>query len=516
MKKRVWFFLVLAVFSSALWAGGNRERSRSSVQDTFILAIESDPGIDINTISTSGRYDLSLERLLYSPLLDYYGPNDVIWQLAESADISPDNRVVTYHLRKGVVWSDGVPFTADDVIFTFEHIIKTDYANGHDNFVFGGTPLTMVKPDDYTVELHYPVPVVNPLEASSAEHYIMPRHIYGGDASLDNNPKNRTPVGTGAYKLAEYAAGQYIRLTANETYFGGPAKIKNIVFQIVSDLNAAKLALQKGEIHAMSITVADAENLKGDLDIYAYPEDRVGYLAFHLGSSRVKDINLRKAVFFALNRNEMNIGAYVSKDYYEDAVSLLPYANPFFTDNLERYGRDQVKAGEYLAKVSGPVPVIRIAYGANQVAQEVEAMVMQQNLRAIGITAELQAWDSTSLYNKLREGSDEFDIWLGGYIMGIDPSNYATLFTTNGGANYCKWDDPVLDAMWTAGAVEIDPAKRIQIYYDIQRYVADQAVFYPIVSNHRILGVTRNVGGIEDARLIPIYTFQDMSKLFFK
>jgi peptide/nickel transport system substrate-binding protein len=323
-------------------------------------------------------------------------------------------------------------------------------------------------------------------------------------------------VGTGPYKLVEYAAGQYVRLTANENYFLGQAKIKNVIFQIVSDLNAAKLALQKGEIHAMSITVTDAENLKNTLSVHAYPEDRVGYLSFHLASTRVQDINLRKAIFFALNRDEMNVGAYVSKEYYVDAVSILPYANPFYTENLEKYGQDLTKAREYLAKVSGTIPVIRIAYSANTPAQEVEAMVAQQNLRAIGITADLLALDGTYLYDKLEAGTNDFDIYLGGYIMGIAPGNYATLFSTNGAANYSKWNDSTLDAQWVAGSVEADAAKRLQIYQDIQRYVNDQAVFYPIVTNLRILGLSNNVGGIDDARMIPIYTFEDMSKLYFK
>jgi peptide/nickel transport system substrate-binding protein len=114
---------------------------------------------------------------------------------------------VTVYLRWGVLWSDGVPFTADDVIFTFEHIIKAKYANGRDGFVIGGMPVILTKRDDYIVEIRYPVLIPNVIELVSAEHFIMPKHIYQGDATLDNNPKNANPVGTGPYKLAEYRAG---------------------------------------------------------------------------------------------------------------------------------------------------------------------------------------------------------------------------------------------------------------------------------------------------------------------
>ncbi|MDR2534467.1 MAG: ABC transporter substrate-binding protein [Treponema sp.] len=512
--------LIAAAFVLAagiLFAGsGRQQQAAPKSRDTLVFTFEGDPGNDINTISTSGRYDLSLERLLYQPLLNYYGPNDITWLLAESADISADHQVVTYHLRKGVVWSDGTPFTAEDVIFTFEHIIKAPYANGQDNFVFDGKPVRFVKKDDFTLELHYPVFVPNPLEAVSVEHFIMPKHIYQGDPTLDNNPKNQNPVGTGPYKIAEYRAGQYVRLAANERYWRGTPKIPNLVIQFISDLNSAKLALQKGEIHGLPISVSDAESLKkSNIQIFPYPEDRVAYLVFNLNSSRVQDINLRKAVFFGLNRNEMNVGAYISNDYYVNAYSIFPYSNPFYTDTVEKYEQDTAKSRDYLSKVQS-VPSLRLGYLANNTAQETQAMVAQQNLKAIGITLELNALDSALLTVKMREGSPDYDIYLGGYIMGIDPGNYGTLFTTESPVNYGRFKDPILDGKWVAGSVEADQTKRREIYHDIQRYIADQAVWFPIVTNKRILAFTPDVDGIAEARLIPIYNFEDMSKLFFK
>jgi peptide/nickel transport system substrate-binding protein len=514
--QRFSFALAVLLVLTVLPAMARSQQETAAPSDTFIYGIEGDPGNDINTITIGDRYGLTLERLLYSPLYNYFGPGDISYLLAERVEVSPDNLTVTFHLRRGVLWSDGVPFTADDVIFTFEHIIKAEYANGRDGFVIGGTPVTLTKRDDYTVEIRYPVFIPNVLELAAAEHFIMPKHIYGNDATLDNNPKNANPVGTGPYKLAEYRAGQYVRLTANENYFMGKPKIPTVIFQIVSDLNSAKLALQKGEINALVLANSDADSFKNtNVSIHAYPEDRVGYLSFHLGSPRVQDINLRKAVFFALNREEMNIGAYLSSDFYVNAYSFLPYSSAYYTENLEKYERDIAKVRQYLSQLNS-VPVLRLAYTANNVQQEVQAMVAQQNLRAVGITLELVAMDSTSLYDKLEKGSDEFELFLGGYIMGIDPSNYATLFVSGSAYNYSHLSDKALDDLFAAGAVEGDQAKRLQIYQDAQRRLADLSVLYPIVTNKRLLGLTNNVGGVEEARLIPIYTFEDMSKLYFK
>ncbi len=485
--------------------------------NTFIYGIEGDPGNDVNTISTSGRFDLMTERMFYSPLYSYYGPDDISYFLAKDVKVSEDGMTLTVTLRDDVVWSDGTPFTADDVVFTFDHIIKAPHANGHDGLVFNGQPTKVTALDKYTVEFVTPVFVASMLENLANEHYIMPKHIYEGDETLDNNVKNQTPVGTGPYTLAEYKAGQYVKFAANKTYFKGEPKIETVYFQIVGDKNSAMLALKTGQINALVLSNDVAEDFKDTaVDVIAYPEDRVGYASFIMTSDKVQDINFRKAVFYALDRHQMNLGGYLSEDYFVDAVSYLPYTNPFFTKDLETYTRNVDTAKEYLAKAENVPSSISIAYGVGNMQQEVQALVMQQNLKEVGITAEIAPVDSNALYDGLRKGTSPYDIFLGGYIMGVDPASYATLFSTDAAANYSRMSEPKLDELFKAGAVETDAAKRLEIYQESQRVLADAAVHYPIVTNSRLLGVTQDVGGIDEARLIPIYTFNDMGELYFK
>ncbi|MBQ8973350.1 MAG: ABC transporter substrate-binding protein [Clostridia bacterium] len=489
----------------------------SAANNTFIYGIGGDPGNDINTISTSGRFDLTAERLLYSPLFNYYGPDDIEYRLAESFELSEDGQTLTVHLRQDVVWSDGEPFTADDVVFTYQTIIDTDYANGHDAFVFGDEKVTVEKTDDYTVVFQVPVYFPALLENIGAEHYIMAKHIYEGDETLDNNPKNATPVGTGPFVLDEYVAGQYMKFSANKTYFLGEPKVETLILQFVTDQTSALLALQTGEINALVIdNTSDADDLDVNaVTVYAYPEDRVGYLGFNLSGSRASDINLRKAAFYAINRTELNLGTYISEDYYVDAVSFLPYSNPYVTNDLEDYAYNPEKSAEYLAQVEGDIPTLRLAYTANNLTQETQALIIQQQLKAAGIDVELKAMDGTALTNLYYEEHDEYDLFIGGYIMGIDPSSYATLFVSDGSANFYHVADEELDGYFAAADVETDPDARLALYQDAQRRLADLAVQYPIVTNLRLLAVTNDVSGVEDARLIPIYTFSNFDQLSF-
>ncbi len=513
--KRLILLLVAAslMLTLALPVTGMADKANN----TFIYGIEGDPGNNINTISTSGRYDLMTERMLYSPLYSYYGPDDISYFLAKDIAVSEDGLTYTITLRDDVVWSDGAAFTADDVVFTFDHIIKAPHANGHDGLVFNGQPTKVTALDKYTVEFVTPVFVASMVENLANEHYIMPKHIYEGDEALDINVKNQSPVGTGPYTLAEYKAGQYVKFSANKTYFKGVPKIETVYFQIVGDKNSAMMALKTGQINALVLANDTADDFKNtDVDVIAYPEDRVGYASFIMTSGKVQDLNFRKAVFFALDRHEMNKGAYMSEEFFVDAVSFLPYTNPFFTSEVETYARNVDTAKEYLKKAEKVPSSITIAYAVGNAQQEVQALMMQQSLKEAGITAEIAPVDATALYDGLGNGTSPYDIYLGGYIMGVDPASYAALYVTGAAANYSSMSDAKLDELFKAGAVETDPAKRSEIYKEAQRILADLAVLYPIVTNSRLLGVTKDVGGIEEARLIPIYTFNDMGELYFK
>lgn len=487
--------------------------------DTLIYAIDGDPGNDINPISTSGRFDLMAERMLYSTLYNYYGDDDITWLLAESMDVSEDMRTLTVHLRDGVVWHDGEPFTSADVVYTYEMIMTYPHANGYDGLVYNGEKIEVEAIDDLTVEFR--IPVTNPaiIELLPSEHYIFPKHIYDGDETFENNPKNAEPVGTGPYKLGEYVAGQYLRFEANEDYFLGAPNIQTIIYQVVTDKNSAMLALRTGEINALIIDNANAVDFEGsDVEIHAYPEDRVGYVAFNMASDRVQDENLRKAVFYAFNRDEINTGAYLSEEFYENAYSFLPSAALYWTDDLERYDNDVEKAKELLAEVDN-IPTLRIAFQANNPTTETQALIMQQNLRNIGIDLELQATEWNSLVTKMEDANNQdYDLFISGYIMGTDPLNYATMFVSDSAYNYSHMSDQELDDLFAAGATEIDTAKREEIYVSAQQRLAGLAVQYPLVTNMRLLGVTADVdpASVEAARLVPIYTFEDMSKLAWK
>lgn len=462
----------------------NSTGETSAQSDSFIYGIAGDPGNSVNVITTSDRYGLMTIKALYSPLY-MYNADGINYFLAESMTPSEDNLTYTAKLRKDVKWSDGEPF--------------------------------IEKVDDYTVNFILPE-VSAPAMELLANIFIMPKHVYEGETNFENSEKNATPVGTGPYKLAEYKAGQYVKFEKNENYFLGKANIKNVIFRIIPDANTAKLALQKGEINALSVQSSDLSDLtKGDnLTPYKYDEGRVAYVVINSNSKKLQDKKVRQAIFYGMNRTDLINAAFGSKEYAEKAYTFLPNGNPFHTDDVEQYNFDQEKAKKLLEEAGVTNLTVKFGYTSNDVPSQKEATIIQQNLKAIGINVELAGQEGTALSQQMLNEESDYDMFIGGYIMGIDPDTFNSLFTSDSKYNYSHYKDKEIDDLFNAGRVETDEAKRVEIYNKIQQKLQDNAYFYPMLENKRIVVMSSNVTGVDEAKLVPVYTFEDMSKLSFK
>nr|WP_207716087.1 ABC transporter substrate-binding protein [Clostridium beijerinckii] len=487
----------------------------ASKSDTFTYGIDGDPGNSVNVITTSDRYGLMEIKALYSPLY-MYNSDKVEYFLAESMTPSEDKLTYTAKLRKDVKWSDGVKFTADDVVFTYNEMLNEKNAGwAYSQLIFNGKPVKVEKVDDYTVNFILPE-VSAPAMELLGDIFIMPKHVYEGETNFENSEKNAKPVGTGPYKLEEYKAGQYVKLVKNDDYFLGTPQIQNVVFKTIPDANTAKLSLQKGEINALIVQSSDLKDLKSDkLTSYTYDEGRIAYMVMNSKSVKLQNEDVRKAIFYALNRKDMINAAFGSDEYAKEAYTFLPNESKYHTDDVEKYDYNQDKAKELLGKAGVSGLKLKLGYVGNNVPYQKEAAIIQQNLKAVGIDVELSGGEDAAITQKMKDPNSDYDMFLGGYIMGIDPDTFNSLFIP-GSHNYSHFDDNKLVDLFNAGRVEKDEAKRKEIYNDAQKQIQNDAYFYPILENKRILVMSSNVDGVKDAALVPVYTFEDMSKLHFK
>jgi peptide/nickel transport system substrate-binding protein len=517
LKVLIGIMAVVFLLSGCGTAKNSTSNEASTKSDAFIYGIDGDPGNSVNVITTSDRYGLMEIKALYSPLY-MYNADKIQYFLAESMTQSADKLTYTAKLRKDVKWSDGTKFTADDVVFTYNEMLKEKNAGwAYSQLIFNGKPVKIEKIDDYTVNFILPEISAPGIELL-ANIFIMPKHVYEGETNFENSEKNAKPVGTGPYKLEEYKAGQYIKLVKNDDYFLGAPKIKNVIYRIIPDANTAKLSLQKGEINALSVQYSDLKDLIKDnkLTPYQYDEGRIAYMVLNSNSQKLQDENVRQAIFYALNRTDLINAAFGSEEYASQAFSFLPNENKFHSNDVEKYDFNQSKAKELLAKAGISGLKLKLGYPGSNVPYQKEAAIIQQNLKAIGIDVELAAGEDAAISKQMKDANSNYDMFLGGYIMGIDPDTFNSLFTSESQYNYSHFKDKQIDDLFNVGRIETDEAKRKEIYDTIQKKLQTNAYFYPILENKRIVVMSSNLAGVEDAALVPVYTFEDMSKLYFK
>ncbi|MBE5985276.1 MAG: ABC transporter substrate-binding protein [Paenibacillaceae bacterium] len=482
-------------------------------ESTFTYAIAGDPGANVNVITTSDRFGLMTIKMIYSPLY-MYNADGINYFLAKSIDTSDDNLTYTMHLRDDVKWSDGEKFTADDVVFTFEAMEKEENAGwAYSQLVYKEGAVKIEKVDDYTVKLTMPFVNSAAVEMFS-QIFIMPKHVYENVTNFENNDVNTKPVGTGPYVMSEYSAGSYVKFTKNENYFLGAPSINNIVYRIIENENTAMTAIQSGEVDAWIGTPAQVAQMNLDsanLTVYPYQEGRVAYMM--INAARVQNEDLRKAILYALDKKAIADAALLSSDYYDLPWSFMPPNSKFFTEDVEKYEQNLEKSKEYLAASGVQKPELNLAYSGSDTLQSTSALLVQEQLEKAGFKVTLSGIDSKALSQQMKDKNNTYDMYFGGYIMGIDPDTFSSLFETGAAYNYMYYDQPEINEMFAQGRKETDETKRKEIYTNLQKKIQDTACFYPLYSNKRLLVVSKNVSGIDAAKLVPVYTFEDTSKL---
>lgn len=522
-SKKKWLSLGLVTLGLVLAACGNGDNASTSdsnaaakSSDTFTYAIGGDPS-SINPINTSDRWGLTVSNMIFSPLVAIDGDGKMDNVLAESVEPAADGKSVTVKLKSGIKWSDGQPLTADDVVFTYTEKAKKENGNS-DSLWIDDKPITANKVDDLTVRFDFPVVSAAAVNNIITETFIIPQHVYKDVTDFSVSELPEKPVGTGPYQLVDYKRGEYLQFKANDNYFDGKPSIENVTLRITQSTETAKVALQKGEVDATVVLPADIQDLDTkQIKVYPYSENRIGYMGLNSKSEALQDVKVRQAVLYALNKDEMNKAAYLEEKYYETPYSFLPPNNKYATEDVEKYKTNDEKAKDLLKEAGVSDLKLNLGFDSSDPAQTLQATLIQQQLQKVGISVELQGGDSTALFTELKKpDSTKYNLFLGGYIMGNDPDQYARLFKTGGASNYFKLNSEAVDTLFNQGAVELDQTKRDAIYDKLQAEIADQAVIYPIVDNKKILAATNRLGGIEEAKLVPIYTFEDMGKLTLK
>ena len=281
--------------------------------------------------------------LLFNGLTAHDGDNQVVPGLAESWDYDETTYTYTFHIRDGIRWHDGEPFTAKDVQFTIEAIMDPD--NGSENAPNYEDVEEITVVDDQTISFRLAAPNVAFLEYMTMA--VLPSHLLEGE-DMQESDFFRHPVGTGPYRLERWDVGQSIVLTKNEDYYLGAPKIDTVIFKIVADDNAQAMQLESGELDLALLDPKNAANFEGRDGFTCYDMTTADYrgILFNFANDYwTENRDLIPAVCCALDRQAIIDSVLLGQGMA--AYSPLQ-RNRFNNENVKRYDYDPDRARQIL------------------------------------------------------------------------------------------------------------------------------------------------------------------------
>jgi len=433
----------------------------------LIAAIAGEPD-QLDPHKTSAYFSFEVLENIFDTLVEPDENLEMRPALAESWNVSPDQLTWTFHLRRGVTFHDGSPFTANDVVYSYRRIIDDKLANS-DKF---SAVSDISAPDRWAVVIRVKQPTPNLLTnlgGFKGVAIVSRRNVESGEIATH-------PIGTGPFSFEGAKSGDSITLRANAGYWGGQPKVAGVTFRFISEPSTALSALQAGEIDwTDSIPPQRVSQLTGDASVRlaVTPSNDYWYLALNEAREPWNDVRVRQAIAYAIDRT-----AIVQATSYGTAAAnqlAIPEGNPWYTP-YDSYRYDIGKAKSLLAD-AGASPHTLYMLVTNEYPETVTAaQIIADNLAPLGITMNIRTVDFATWLDEQNSG--HFDMLMMGWLGNIDPDDfYYAQHHTKGTSNAQKYSNREVDRLLDAGRVETNRTARADDYAKAARAIADECSY---------------------------------------
>ena len=490
MRKAVLLFalllLVIAVLPGAIIAQDSQ---------TLVTASTGDPQT-LNGLYANDGNSLSVVTFIVEPLVlggENWG-DSIEPALAESWTVSDDGLEYTFNLRQGVKWHDGVEFTANDVLFTYQAVLEEANAiDWRSNLIQNGVPFQFEVVDDYTFKVILSQPDATVLTALSIP--IVPAHTF---TSLDivDTPFNTNPIGTGPYRFVEWNTGENVVLEANPDYWRGAPEIERIVVRFIDGPENLANSLLAGELDFARIDGADLSPFESspDFEITRTPRDLMRYVGFNVQSPNVSDPAVREALAIGLDRQAVIDTVAGGNGILPDSLfnrSVFVYEE----GRNEQYPYDPEQAAQLLADAGwtdsdgngfldkdGQEFTLNISYLGTWALMQAIAPIVYDNWRALGVNVELVPLDQAAANEQIYENTSvekPYDAILGGWgLFGPEPDHYRNYLASETG--FFAYNNQQVIDLFTQGRSITDEQERFDLYAQVDQLLWDDLPFVPI------------------------------------
>ncbi|MEQ2128649.1 ABC transporter substrate-binding protein [Caldanaerobacter subterraneus KAk] len=474
------------------------EASKSRT-DTLIIGLH-EPAGTFNPLFYETVYDAYVLSAIFDGLIEVDLDGTYIPGLAEKWDLDKDNNTVTFHLRKGVQFSDGTPLTAYDVEFSYYVVADPTYDGPIDLSPAGivgfkeyqegkADKIEGIKVlDDYTIQIQLEKLMGTTL--SDLAITVIPKHYYGKDFKKGNlegvKALMQKPLGSGPYVFDKFVPGQEVRLVANENYWKGAPKIKNLIFKTTTDETAVQ-ALQAGETdYETSNITAKKDNVElleslGFVDYALLPTNGYGYIAFNFYQPKFQDVRVRQALTYGLNRKAIVDAVYQGLAEVRNVPqSKVSWAYPP-EDEINPYNYDPEKAKQLLEEAgwklgpdgyrykNGEKFTIHFLQSTPNPVNDALVPIAVENYKQLGIEFIAEPMEFNLIVEKIKKAKEKtFDMYFMAWGLTPEPDPY-NIFHSKGSQNRNGYSNPKVDELIVKAREELDMNKRKELYHELYK-----------------------------------------------
>jgi len=478
---------------------------------TFIDASTAEPSGLISMVAGESAAS-TISSHIFNSLLKYDKNLDLEGELAESWQVSSDQKTITFKLKPNLKWADGKPLTSVDVLFTWQLITDEKTRSPY------ASDFQLVKkataPDALTFSVTYDQAYAPALD-SWAGLQVLPKHLLQNQ-DIHTTPFARNPVGSHYYKLDSWTNGENIKLSRNPTSVLGAAKIDKLVTRIIPDNSAQFLELMADNIDSMGLDpikysriIPARPELQKKLALYKELGNSYTYMGFNLKHKPFDDIRVRKAINYAIDKQEIIDGVYLGLGI--NIASPYKPGTRWSNPDLKPYAYDPNKAKELLKEAGfvdtdgdgilerdGKPFAFEIITNQNK-EREKSAVLIQRRLKDIGIDVQIRAIEWASFISRFIKAGD-FDVVVLGWGLSLDPDQFSIWHSTQnqpGQFNFIGYNNPQIDKLLEQGRLELDKDKRMKIYHEFAKVLLEDCPIVYLSAGYGLTAIHKRVKGID-------------------
>lgn len=496
MKRLIYLLLIVSMIGLVPVAAQDEGFTCPTTGGTLVAVSNADPQTLSGLYANDGD-SLSVVTFVAEPLLlggENWG-DSVEPALAESWEVSEDGLTYTFNLRQDVVWHDGEPFTAADVIFTYNAALNEANAiDWRSNLLQDGEPVQFEALDDYTVQVTLNRPDATALTSLAIP--IVPEHAFDSIEMTDAPYNTTNPIATGPFRVAEWNTGENVVLEANPDYWRGAPCLDRLVVRFIRGVDNIANALLAGEVDFARIDGADLVPFENNPDfvIETAPRDLMRYVGFNVQSPRYSDPAVRRALAVGLDRQaiiDVAAGGYgILPDsafnrsifaYEEGRNEQLVFDPAQAQQMLTDAGWTDSDGNGFLDNEGQELTMRLVFAGENPLMQAI-APIVYDNWRTLGVNVELVPLDSAAINEEVYQNTNvekPYDVHLGGWgLFGTEPDAYRS-YLANETSFFAYNNQEVID-LFAQGRAEAEPEARYEIYRQIDELLWEDMPMIPV------------------------------------